>query len=169
MLYTSIRFGVVLWVLALAFHISAAHFQKNDESRNANITQESNEPINYRLPNDTKPETYHISLQTDISEGRFDYNGYICINILIVNATRAVTIHARDLNIISIRLSNGSSVISLMPWRRNTKTDFLTIPTKSVEMLPGDRYRLEVIFDGRLRTDLRGFFRTLSDPHKDGR
>lgn len=125
--------------------------------------------ISYRLPNDTKPETYNISLRTGISEGEFDYDGFISINILVVNATREVTIHTRRLKIKSIRLNNANGVgtIDLSPWRTNEETDFLIIPTKLEELLPGSRYRLDIKFGGELRWHSSGFYRTPSEENSN--
>lgn len=105
----------------------------------------------YRLPNDTKPETYNLSLHTEISKGKFDYDGFVRISILIVN--RAWEVHSKGLSIKSIQLlnTNGAGTIALLPWRTNNVNDFLIIPTKSVALLPGKRYRLDLEFAGVLR------------------
>lgn len=145
---------VILWCLVLAFETADAQNSRNG----ANNSDESIDRISYRLPNDTKPENYKISLRMGNSEDQRDYNGSISINISIVNATRAVTIHARELDIKSIRLSNETGPIALLPWRIDNITDFLTIPTKNVELLRGSRYRLGIEFAGQLKTNLEGFF-----------
>lgn len=149
--------GVILWCLAVPCRSTAA--QWNDDSQ----FSERSDQIQYRLPNDTKPETYNISLRTGISKGEFNYNGFISINILVVNATREVTIHSQALNIQSVRLSNDTGSIDLLPWRSNNVTDFLIIPTKSAELFPGSRYRLDLKFSGELRNRSRGFYRALSE------
>lgn len=164
MLYKIIQFGAILWCSALSFESTVTRLPIGDGLRIVNDFRDDDK-IGYRLPNDTKPETYNISLRTGISEGKFDYDGFISINILIVNATREVTIHSRMLKIESIRLSdaNGMGQIDLLPWRTNKKTGFLIIPTKSVELSSGRRHRLDIKFSGVLDTETRGFFRTLSD------
>lgn len=146
------RLTLILWCLKLPFGIA-------DPVIGDHIN------YNYRLPNHTKPESYDISFRTHIGEGRFDYDGFIGINILIVNATREVTIHARQLNIKFIRLSSGTGKIDLLPWRSDDRTDFLTIATKFVELMPGDRYRLDIVFTGELRNDFTGFYRDHSSVH----
>lgn len=158
-----IEIGVILWCLALPFGCTAARFSARERSNYAANFHERIGPRSYRLPNDTKPETYNISLRTGISEGQFDFDGSIAINILILNATREVTIHSQKLNIQSIRLSNATDMIDLLPWRANTETDFLIIPTKSVELLPSSRYQLSLKFSGHLQERSRGFFRKPSD------
>lgn len=158
-----IEIGVVLWCLALPFSYTAAKFSAIERLGDAASFHDRRGPTSYRLPNDTKPETYNISLRTGISEGQFDFDGSIAINILVVNATREVTIHSQKLNIQSICLSNATNTIDLLPWRTNTQIDFLIIPTKSVELLPGSRYQLSLKFGGQLQERSRGFFRRPSD------
>lgn len=149
--------AAILCCLVLSFGIVAAQLPESDA--NNNIT-ESKDEISYRLPNDTRPETYEISLRISESfrHGHFVYDGSVGINILIVNATREVTIHARELKIQRIYLSNDTYTVDLLPWRSNNITDFLIIPTKSVELLAGDRYRLDIEFAGVMRDDSLGFF-----------
>lgn len=151
-----LRIGVILWAGSLPAESGAPRFPWIDSFGDTG-------QISYRLPNNTKPETYHISLRTGISEGLFDYDGIIAINILVVNATREVTLHSQDLNIKSIHLSNASTTIDLLPWRSSNVTDFLVIPTKSVELLPGSRFTLEIKFASDLLEIAKGFFRQQYD------
>lgn len=162
MFYKLIQIGVILRCLVLPLEFKTAAFP-NDIG-----FHEYDDQISYRLPNDTKPETYHITLRTGISEGQFNYDGFVSINILIVNVTREVTIHSKKLEIKSIRLHNETDSIELLPWRANNVTDFLIIPTKNAELMPGSRYRLDISFAGilqeKLEASAKGFFRESSDP-----
>lgn len=163
MFFKIIELGVIWWCLAVPFVGVAARFPAVEIADEANSFLERDAKVNYRLPNDTRPETYKLSLRTGISEGKFDYDGFISIQILIVNATREVTIHSNSLSIKSIQLSNATGSIDLSAWQTNKVTDFLIIPTKGVALLPGSRYRLDIKFTGELQTGSRGFFRSLSD------
>lgn len=154
-----IETGVVLLCLALSFGWSADTFPASDSLLDLKAA------IKYRLPNDTTPEAYNISLWTGISEGRFGFDGLITIDLLVVNATRKVTIHSRKLNIKFVRLSNATGTIDLLPWRNNAANDFLIIPTKSDELAPGSRYQLDLKFAGKLQQRSRGFFRRPSDKY----
>lgn len=156
-----LRIGAILLSLTLPFVSAASRFPAV-ESRAVDNSFHVRK-VNYRLPNETKPETYELSLRTRISEGEFDYDGIVTITVLIVNVTRELTIHSKGLEIRSIRLSNinGTGTIALLPYRINNETDFLIIPTKSVELLPGSRYRLVIEFSGDLQRERFGFYRVL--------
>lgn len=147
-----IQFAAALGCLTLSFQTAAFAFPSTQS------------PKTYRLPSNTKPETYNISLRTGISEGRFDYDGQVSINILVVNATRVITLHSQNSEIQRIQLSRGDDTIELLPWQSDDDTEFLTIPTKSVELQPGSRYRLDIDFTGTLNSgEVKvGFFRTES-------
>lgn len=159
-----VQVGTILCLLTLPFEGAASRYSAVEKQDVADSFHEEN--IRYRLPNGTKPETYDLSLRTGISMGEFDYDGLMIINILVLNATRELTLHSKGLRITSVRMSdtNGTGVIALLPWRTNNATDFLIIPTKSAELLAGNRYRLDIKFAGELQRGSRGFYRTLSNP-----
>lgn len=153
MIVKIVQIGTILWCLTLPFECAASRFPAVE-----------NRALNYRLPNDTKPETYELFLRTRIDEGEFDYDGFLKIGVLIVNVTQELTIHSKGLRIRSIRLRNinGIGEIALLPYRTNNVTDFLIIPTKSAVLLPGSRYRLDIGFSGDLGMERTGFYRELS-------
>lgn len=151
-------FQIFLVVGCLAFGASPDRIPEVDISH-----------LSYRLPNDTRPETYNISLRTRICDGDFNYDGLVSIQILVMNATRNVTIHSHELSIHDIQLIDiqSSSTIDLLPWRINSDTDFLIIPTENAELQPGNRYRLDIKFSGELNTKSVGFYRVPSDYDED--
>lgn len=115
----------------------------------------------YRLPNTTVPETYDISLITRIDQAQFDFLGTVKINIFVVNTTRQVTVHTRQLTINNVQLfDNTNRKVDLLPWYYNKVTEHLTIPTRNIDLVQGKRYRLEIDYAGILRTDNAGFYRS---------
>lgn len=157
-----VQIGTIFWCLTVPFESAASRFAAVESRSDGNSFNAR--AVNYRLPNDTKPETYDLSLRTRIGEGEFDYDGLMTIIVLIVNATRELTIHSKGLRIETIRLSNvnGTGTIALFPPRIYNETDFLTIPTKSSVLLPGSRYRLDIGFSGVLHKERSGFYRAPS-------
>lgn len=155
MISTIIQIVIVFGCLALSFGTATLPLSKWN----------NNPPQTYRLPSNTKPETFNLSLHTRISEGHFDYDGLVSTNILVMNATRVITVHSVELTIQSIQLShaNGSkTAIELLPWQINNDTQFLVIPTKNIELQRGTRYRLDIKFVGTLNSYAEGFYRTTS-------
>lgn len=118
--------------------------------------------IGYRLPNDTRPETYDIHLRTWVHEENFQFEGLVNIGIVTVNETSAITLHMRQLTIVQTRLfttGDVPSLISIGPYSYNSSFEFLRIPINSV--LPANtRYVLEITYSGTLRQNQGGFYRS---------
>lgn len=114
----------------------------------------------YRLPNNTKPEHYDISLMTRIDQASFDFSGIVRIDFVVLSNTREITLHARQLTVKDIRLLNGTQAIPLLSYSYNVVMDFLMIPTDNVDLLEGKRYTLDIQYEGILRKDNAGFYRS---------
>lgn len=115
----------------------------------------------YRLPSNTVPETYDITLWTNIHRGVKGFNGTVEIGLRTLQDTRNITIHKRYTNIHQVDL-----------WRKNSShlspeiidnivydigTEKLTILTKNI--LPNNtKYLLKITYNGTLRTDEEGFY-----------
>lgn len=116
----------------------------------------------YRLPNNTRPETYDIYLDTKVDQEIFNFTGLVKIQIYVVKNTRDITLHVRLLEILSVNLKslqNQSEIQTLTPVLEK-ETDILTINTKDVELTQGSRYILTIKYAGNLRTDNAGFYRS---------
>ncbi len=118
--------------------------------------------IGYRLPNDTRPETYDVNIRTWVHEEDFEFAGIVNIGIVTVNETNAITLHMRQLDIIQVRLLTTGAVpglISIGPHTYNSTFEFMRIPINSV--LPANtRYTVEIRYTGTLRTNQGGFYRS---------
>lgn len=115
--------------------------------------------INFRLPNNTVPENYNISLRTWINEGNFTFTGIVTIDVRPTEPTDFITVHQEGFNIGDIRLFSEDGDIPIEPAEYNETLDFLTIPT-SVNLNPRQRYSLRIEYTGTLRDDDLGFYRS---------
>lgn len=120
--------------------------------------------VNYRLPNTSHPETYDISLLTRVDSSEFDFRGFVKIGIVVDAPTREIVLHTRQLTISSVNLIRGAGtfpeVIPLLPWTFENVPEFLRIKTNGTDLRAGDRLVLEIIYNGVLRTDNAGFYRS---------
>lgn len=120
--------------------------------------------VNYRLPNNSRPNTYEISLVTRIDQANFEFTGFVRIGIVVDRATREIVLHARQLTISRIslaRLSGSVPVdVRLLPHTFEIVTEFLKISTDGAILNPGDRLELDIAYTGTLRDDNAGFYRS---------
>lgn len=116
--------------------------------------------INYRLPNDTHPETYALTLRTRIDAGDFEYSGNVKIGVVIDQTTRKIVLHARRLTVNNVILTRqGQSIpVNLLPFTYDVVTEFLTISTNGVDLRAGERLLLEINFTAQLSNSYRGFY-----------
>lgn len=128
-----------------------------------NIQPRQNEAINYRLPNNTLPESYNVQFTTYVHQGDRGFSGNVEIIINIVSLTSNLTLHHRSLTIGTITLNdanNGGNVQLAPVPSYDPITEFLTINLAATQApLPvGGRYILRIAFSGQLRDDEAGFY-----------
>lgn len=154
-------FVVTIWTLLLLSNIVNA--QTFDNNNNGNI--------NYRLPNTTHPLSYDISLTSRVDLAQFDFSGQVKIKIAIDTDTREIVLHAKQLNVTSIRLGRYTASalmdLPLMAHSFDNVREFLYVKTNGSLLVAGDRLLLDITYAGSLRTDNGGFYR-LSYVGNDG-
>lgn len=129
------------------------------------MTGEHSELI-YRLPNNTIPESYDISIWTLIENSDFQFNGNVTIRIKVLTTTTFITLHQSELTINSVTLTNLASneniFVNLTDQLDYTKiNEFLTITFDNKYMLiGGNYYNLTIAYNGTLRSDDAGFYRS---------
>lgn len=125
------------------------------------ILRDESAKVDYRLPQNVKPENYAIWLTPNIVPDHFTFTGESEILITVLNATNTITLHAKNLTI-SLRklenLKNSTAVFILKNQKHDDVTDF-EILEFTKEILPGN-YRLSMSFEGILHDDLNGFYRS---------
>lgn len=119
--------------------------------------------ISYRLPNETYPEHYAIHLKTNIHDGNFSFTGKVEITIVTREVTSTIVIHARQLEISEVKLWNTIGTpteILLDPFEYDEVTEFVIIRLESGVLQSDTKYLLTVEYNGELRDDNLGFYRS---------
>lgn len=119
--------------------------------------------LQYRLPNDTKPETYDITLTTRVDIQNLTFEGKVKIGITVVEATSTIKLHHRQLTIVSVTLWTTAippQSISLNAFSYDQDVEHLIIPITDGPLLANTSYTLEIDYIGTLRQDNGGFYRS---------
>lgn len=118
--------------------------------------------LSYRLPNNTSPRHYDITLNTNIHLNQFEFTGLVKIDIFVDLETSSFTLHHRQLTIVSVKLfhANANQEILLGTHSYDPVTEFLTIPLASGTIAAGNLVVLHIDYRGTLRTDNGGFYRS---------
>lgn len=119
-------------------------------------------PLLYRLPNNTVPISYDVDFQTRVDIPDFTFSGVVRIGILTREPSNSITLHHRQLTIVSALLYTTDPVpvsVAVGPYTYVVETEKLTIPVLST--LPvNTSYTLVITYTGILRTNQGGFYRS---------
>ena len=117
--------------------------------------------ISYRLPNDTYPLHYDVSIKTDVHNADFAFTGKVDILLEVRTSTFQIILQQRQLTIIKIDLFdfNGNAVQEDVQFTEGGVEEFLIVPSPRI-LATGEQYRLSIEFSGILREDTSGFYRS---------
>lgn len=114
--------------------------------------------FSYRLPNHTFPVHYDVNLRTSIHEADFHFTGNVNILVNVVEETDSIILHSNNNFINEVTLSSGGSSI---PITIEIDVTFQQIRILPAITLPANtEYNIYIDFDGFLRTDQSGFYRS---------
>lgn len=110
-----------------------------------------------RLPNDTRPLFYDLTLLPDLTRGL--YKGYVNITVEIDSTRNDVVIHSKNLTISEITLMNSQSKrLQILIVKEIVDDEAIVVTTK--KMITPGIYYLFLRFDGRMFGKFRGFYRS---------
>lgn len=126
------------------------------------IEAQINDPLSYRLPNNTVPISYDINFLTRVDINDFNFNGVVRIGIITKEESSSITLHHRQLTIVSALLWTTDPTPVSVPVGDPTyvtETELLTIPV--LITLPNNtEYTLVITYSGILRMDNGGLYRS---------
>lgn len=116
------------------------------------------------LPRDTEPVAYGLQLapRYDPAADEYAFGGHVEIWIRVNAITSVVTLHARDLQIKSVAIIESRMQVSVDVdyWTMLADEERLVIGPGD-HLLAGRVYQVRIVFQGLLRTDTTGFYRSL--------
>ncbi|EGI71144.1 hypothetical protein G5I_00028, partial [Acromyrmex echinatior] len=115
-----------------------------------------------RLPNNTMPVHYDISLTSYLEEGNFTFYGKSNVKFKICYASSKISLHSKELEInetATMLINDKDTIYKPMEHIYNNVTDILTLNFKNV-LSPG-LYILNMKFSGNLLPESmrRGFMK----------
>lgn len=113
----------------------------------------------YRLPNNTRPETYDLSIRTWIDQNNSTFTGTVRIGILATESTDFIRLHhsVEELRSVSVLTAAGQPV-TIGALSYNPQYSFLTIPIVGSNLTQGTRYSIEIDYVGFMNS-FSGFYR----------
>lgn len=115
--------------------------------------------VTFRLPNNTRPESYDISLRTWIHEANSTFTGSVRIGIVAIESTDFIRLHHNVQRLENVRVSTENEVpITIGPYSYNRQFTFLTIPVVGGNLTQGTRYFIDIDYVGSMNL-YSGFYR----------
>ncbi|KAG4077148.1 hypothetical protein HA402_016135 [Bradysia odoriphaga] len=113
----------------------------------------------FRLPNNTRPETYDLAIRTWVDTANSTFTGSVRIGIIAVETTDFITLHhdVRQLESVSV-LSVDEVPLNIGEIVYDEERDFLTIPIAGSSLIQGTRYFIDIDYVGSMNT-YNGFYR----------
>ncbi|BFF91422.1 aminopeptidase N [Drosophila madeirensis] len=126
-------------------------------------SRDDNDVNNYRLPNNTAPESYKVELWTNVHNGTRAFNGSVQIDLQVLELSSSITLHYRQTSnftatIVSRDQANAQPIeLDVTP---DTVREFLTITPKlaTVTFAANTNWTLSIVYNGTLRNDMGGFY-----------
>lgn len=113
----------------------------------------------FRLPNNTRPETYDISIRTWIHTANSTFTGSVRIGIIAVESTNFVRLHHSVERLESVRVVTANEApINTGTYSYDEEREFLTIPIVGNNLTQGLRYFVDIDYVGSMNMDI-GFYR----------
>lgn len=116
--------------------------------------------VNFRLPNNTIPLSYNVTITTNIHAGNFLFEGETLINIKVLETSNTITLHASQMivNRIDLHAADLTRIDVLLDFRMDSVTQFLEVSLR--QPIQGDQeIFLFISHTGSLRNDRLGFYR----------
>lgn len=108
-----------------------------------------------RLAQNVIPLVYHITLKPDLEAHTF--TGEETIEVKIGKASSDITLHAKDLEILSVEYITGKELVSgRIVYHDKLETVSFTFPKK----LHVGKHKIRIVFRGVLADNMRGFYKS---------
>lgn len=111
----------------------------------------------YRLPTNVSPESYDLWIKINLNTFKFDGTVTIAFNVL--TETKTIAINAKDITVAwsDVTLSQTTTVKPIGSSYNDTE-EIATLVFADV--ISQGKYNLELKFNGDIRTDLKGLYKS---------
>lgn len=156
--------NTVITIVALVCAAIAIRPIACSADRQATAQGESDGSSSYRLPRDTQPLAYGLRLVPKYDKGSnlYTFGGQVEILIYVNSITPNVTLNAKDMQIKSVAITELKTQkdLEVDSYEIDNKAEILKIYAAS-NLLVGRRYQVKIVFQGLLRTDMTGFYKSV--------
>lgn len=154
-------FVLTCLIVVLEFATSFNVCPHNPLLTDKDVSKNGSDHLSYRLPKEVVPTSYIVHLDKDRTN--FTYLGSVQIFVSVVEPTSTVVVHNDGLRIMEEEVNlypatNDSSVEPILCRYHDAKRQFYIV--KFEQTLEPGEYVLRIRFEGEIRDDVFGFYRS---------
>jgi len=141
----------------IAFLVVFAHVRGHDEKPNLDFG---------RLPDDTEPEWYALSVVPDIDAVNPSFIGRVDISIVVKTTTNEITFNSKNLVLHEIRITddNTNGDVRVESWKCVEDLEQVQVKVDG-HILAKQKYTIHVDYTGYLNDDNSNIFHTSYDAY----
>lgn len=117
-----------------------------------------NTNLMWRLPNDTYPISYDITLRPFLESGKF--RGSVTVKLNLTRSRKDIVLNSKNLAITSADLTDLNLTKRFQIEKIHEKPDDEVLQVEAREVLYPGLYKLEIHYEGTLINKTRGFYRS---------
>lgn len=116
--------------------------------------------ISYRLPNNTMPSSYLLSMEFgNFHDHEMSFSANVSIVIFVLEDTQTITLHSgTTITVKNVDLRNSANQVLSSDYIEDTRRDFLIIETP-MTLQQGSIVILDIFYSGLIDTETKGIFR----------
>uniref|UniRef100_A0A1I8PMJ2 Aminopeptidase n=1 Tax=Stomoxys calcitrans TaxID=35570 RepID=A0A1I8PMJ2_STOCA len=104
--------------------------------------------VNYRLPNTSEPQHYDLMLYTHVEEGIRNFSGIVIINLVVIEETNSIVLHAHHLNVTSATILANGGYMEQLNYDYAATEEFLILWRKRPMPFPKDtKWELKIVYN----------------------
>ncbi|XP_060860636.1 aminopeptidase N-like [Metopolophium dirhodum] len=126
--------------------------------------------VSGRLPGNTEPRSYVLRVEPNLKPENASFAGSVDITVAVMTATSTITLNSKGLVLHDIRVTdeNTDRDINVHSWSYAEDREQVVISMDG-HVLANRRYTIRIRFEGILRDDGTGFFKSGYETDSDGK
>ena len=127
--------------------------------QNGNEFKDAEESNDYRLPTTIIPQSYDIGLQLPLYDNVTTFKGTVKINATTTVTINEIILHCGNLTISTTAVLSNKTLLKITKTSYNDVTETLKLSLDK-ELLEGTNITIAIVYEGTLRNDMIGFYRS---------
>ncbi|XP_018399796.1 PREDICTED: endoplasmic reticulum aminopeptidase 1 [Cyphomyrmex costatus] len=128
---------------------------------------QTNDNLEFRLPNNISPKHYFISLTPHL-DGNFTFDGKVTIKADVTEPTSHIILHSSEIEPHGVTVKADQATVKILKEKFVDRYDFYKIYLAK-KLTTGTKLNIKIKYTGHLNDELRGFYKSSYESEKGAR